>query len=94
METLAADIGNRVYLDIANWHLYLNDAHLHTPLAEKLYPLLSEDRISEAEVRAVLQGFSVAVGGGATELPLLQLMPRPCLQDLIELLEEKHRELF
>ncbi|MGL6338716.1 MAG: DUF3181 family protein, partial [Waterburya sp.] len=30
IEALAAQIGENVYIDIAKWHLYLNDAHLHT----------------------------------------------------------------
>lgn len=38
IEALAAEIGENVYMDIAKWHLYLSDAHLHTVLAEQLYP--------------------------------------------------------
>lgn len=93
IETLGADIGNQIYIEIAKWHLYLNDAHLHQPLAEKLYPLLTEDRLSEAEVRAVLQSLPVIVGGGQREISLLELIPPKGQQDLIELLKEKQREL-
>ncbi|MGB3135231.1 MAG: DUF3181 family protein, partial [Nodosilinea sp.] len=50
IETLAAAIGDKVYLDVAKWHLYLSDAKLHTSLAEKLYPLVTGDKVSEAAV--------------------------------------------
>jgi Protein of unknown function (DUF3181). len=37
IESLAAEIGENVYIDIAKWHLYLSDAHLHTVVAQQLY---------------------------------------------------------
>ena len=36
IESLAAEIGNNVYIDIAKWHLYLREAHLHTVVAERV----------------------------------------------------------
>ena len=47
LEGLAADIGENIYIDIAKWHLYLGVAKLHTTLAEKLLPMVSDDNISE-----------------------------------------------
>jgi hypothetical protein len=41
IEALAAEIGENIYIDVAKWHLYLREAHLHTTLAEQLYPLLT-----------------------------------------------------
>ena len=38
IEQLAAAIGKEVYIDVARWHLYLRDAHLHALLAERLAP--------------------------------------------------------
>ncbi|MDE5094370.1 MAG: DUF3181 family protein, partial [Trichodesmium sp. St11_bin5] len=35
IESLAAEIGDKVYMDITGWHLYLSDAKLHLNLAEK-----------------------------------------------------------
>jgi hypothetical protein len=32
IERFAAEIGEQVYIDVAKWHLYLKDAHLHTAL--------------------------------------------------------------
>ncbi|MBC6424150.1 MAG: DUF3181 family protein [Hormoscilla sp. SP5CHS1] len=45
IESLAAEIGDKVYIDIAKWHLYLNDAHLHAVLAEQFYPLLADNNL-------------------------------------------------
>ena len=93
IEGLAADIGERIYLDIAKWHLYLNDAKLHQPLAEELYGLLEETPLSQDAVQAVLKSFSIPVGGGRNEIPLADLVPLQCQADLLELLEEKQRDL-
>ena len=41
IEDLAAEIGDKVYIDVAKWHLYLKDAKLHTTLAEQVFPLLN-----------------------------------------------------
>ncbi|USR92749.1 DUF3181 family protein [Phormidium yuhuli AB48] len=87
IEKLAAEIADKIYLDVAKWHLYLGDAHLHIPLAERFYPLLEADSLTEAALESVLQEISVPVGGGRRELPLRDLLPRAGQQDLMELLE-------
>lgn len=92
IEALAAEIADKIYIDIAKWHLYLGDAHLHIPLAEQFYPMLEDDNLSEANVQAVLSSTSVAVGGGRKELPLLDLLPMQCQVQLMDLLEEYQRE--
>lgn len=88
IEALAAQIGENVYIDIAKWHLYLNDAHLHTTVAEKAYPLLEDKSISEDAVLSILQDIPVKLGGGATQLTLDKLIPSQCKSDLVELLEK------
>ncbi|VEP12145.1 conserved hypothetical protein [Hyella patelloides LEGE 07179] len=88
IEALAAEIGENIYLDIAKWHLYLSDAHLHTPLAEKLYPLIEDDEISEAAVNKILESTTVQIGGGKKTLPLTDFLPMQCQVNLIDLLEE------
>lgn len=93
IETLAAEIGDVVYLDIAKWHLYLNDARLHTPLAEQLYPILSDDRLSEEAVGEVLRNFLVNVGGGRHQVALLDLLPSQCQTNLLDLLADYQRKL-
>jgi Protein of unknown function (DUF3181) len=87
IERLAATIGEQVYIDISKWHLYLNDAHLHTPLAEKIYPLLVDGELSEQAVLDILTAMPVKVGGGKREIPLLELIPLQCQMDLMDALE-------
>ena len=93
IEALAAKIGESVYIDVAKWHLYLNDAHLHTAVAEKVYPLLEDNSLSEDAVTEILQGISVKLGGGKTELPLNQLLPMQCQMTLLDLLEEYQKDM-
>jgi hypothetical protein len=93
IEALAAEIGENIYIDIAKWHLYLSDAHLHTPLAEQLYPLLTGGNLEEDRVLEVLQGISVKLGGGRREVPLADLLPVQCQVQLMDILEECQRKL-
>lgn len=93
IERLAADLGDLVYLDIAKWHLYLNNAHLHQPLAEKLYPLLRQGKCDPASVRQVLQEIVVPVGGGKRSLTLLELIPDNAIHQLIDRLDDLARDL-
>jgi hypothetical protein len=88
IEALAAEIGENIYIDVAKWHLYLAEAHLHTVLAEQLYPLLEDDSVSEDAVVAILQKIPVKLGGGKKELPLIDLLPMQCQVNLLDLLDE------
>ncbi len=90
IERLAASIAEEVYIDIAKWHLYLNDAHLHTPLAEKFYPLLV-DPIDQKIVTEVLSNIKVEVGGGRREIPLIDLIPTQAQSNLLEVLQKNRR---
>jgi Protein of unknown function (DUF3181) len=93
IEALAAEIGENIYLDVAKWHLYLADAHLHTLLAEQLYPLLTAGSIQAGQVQDILAGIPVKLGGGKREVPLSDLLPMQCQVNLIDLLEEFQRQL-
>ncbi|SRR5579883_1622491 len=93
IEALAGEIGENIYIDVAKWHLYLSDAHLHTVLAEKFYPLLTTSTVSEDDVVRVLQSIPVKLGGGKREVPLSDLLPMQCQVNLIDLLEEFQRNL-
>ena len=93
IENLAAEIGKNVYIDVAKWHLYLADAHLHTLLAERFYPLLQSGTVSEAQVTQVLAAIPVKLGGGRRELPLLDLLPMQGQVALVDILEEFQRNL-
>jgi hypothetical protein len=93
LETLAAEIGEHVYIDVAKWHLFLRDAHLHTVLAEKLYPMLQSGSLDEDQVSQLLAEIPVKLGGGKREVPLLDLMPMQCQVTLMDVLEEFQRNL-
>jgi hypothetical protein len=93
IEALAAEIGENIYIDIAKWHLYLSDAHLHTVVAERVYPLLEDRSLNEDEVLKVLHGIPVKLGGGKLEVPLVELLPMQCQVNLIDLLEEYQKNL-
>lgn len=93
LEKLAAEIGENIYIDIAKWHLYLGVAKLHTPLAEKLLPMVTENNISEDGVVKILQDIPIKLGGGRRTVPLVELLPMQCQVNLIDLLEEYQRSL-
>jgi len=93
IESLAAEIGENVYIDVAKWHLYLSDAHLHTLVAQKAYTLLENDNLSEDNVLAILREIPVKLGGGKIEVPLLNLLPMQSQVHLIDLLEEYQNKI-
>jgi hypothetical protein len=92
IEQLAAAIGKEVYIDVARWHLYLRDAHLHTLLAERLAPQVMAGKVDEDAVTEILQEIPVKVGGGRKELPLADLLPMQSLLNLLDVLEEFSRK--
>ncbi|MCT7976215.1 DUF3181 family protein [Laspinema olomoucense] len=94
IEALAAQIADRVYIDVAKWRLRLDDAHLHTLLAEQLYPLVSTNAaVNESDVSKVLAGINVNLGGGRRQIPLSDLIPTGEQMDLLRILEEFQRDL-
>lgn len=88
IERLAAEIGENIYMDVAKWHLYLSDAHLHTQLAEQIYPLLERGEVAEQDVQQILQKIYVSLGGGKQTISLVNLIPNSGIQDLMKLLQE------
>lgn len=93
IEALAAEIGENVYMDIAKWHLYLSDAHLHTVIAEQVYPMLTSNSLEEDRVVQILQGIPVKIGGGKREIPLIDLLPRQGQVNLMDILEKYQRKM-
>ena len=93
IEALAAEIGENIYMDIAKWHLYLSDAHLHTTVAQKVYPLLENQSVTEEAVLKVLEEIPVQLGGGKKQVSLVDLLPMQCQVTLVDLLEEYQRKL-
>lgn len=92
IESLAAEIGNNVYIDIAKWHLYLREAHLHTVVAERVYPMLEDNSLSENKVLQILADIPVKIGG-KRDLPLADLIPTASQVNLMDILEEFQRNM-
>lgn len=93
VEALASEIGKNVYIDVAKWHLYLGDAHLSKPLAEQLYPMLEDGLPAEDQVLSLLRSLPVKLGGGKHEVPLVDLLPVQAQIQLMDTLEEFHKQL-
>lgn len=93
VEALAAEIGENIYMDIAKWHLYLGDAKLHTVLADRFYPMLTEGSVAEDDVLKVLQDIPIKLGGGRKTVSLAEMLPMQCQVNLLDLLEEYQRKL-
>ncbi len=93
IEAFAADIGKNVYIDVAKWHLYLNDAHLHTLVAERLYPMMEKGSVSQSQAIDVLKAIPVKLGGGQCEVPLSDLVPKTCQTALMDVIEDYQRRI-
>jgi len=78
-------LADRLYLQVAGWHLYLGDAGLAQELAIECAARL--DQGSGVCARQSLEAVQVPIGGGATRLPLARLVPAGQLRDLEEILE-------
>ncbi|MFM7285769.1 MAG: DUF3181 family protein [Cyanobium sp.] len=85
LHDLEVALADRLYLQIAGWHLYLGDAGLAQPLAIECAARLDQGRAVCA--RQALEAVQVPIGGGATRLPLARLVPAGQLRDLEEVLE-------
>ncbi len=92
IEQLAAEIGDKIYIDVAKWKLYLKDAKIHTTVAEQVFPLfdsgLTGDKLTE-----VLNGILVDLGGGRQKMPLINLIPVTAQATLMDILQEFARDL-
>ena len=82
---LSRAIADRLYVQVAGWHLYLGDAGLAEPLAIECAGRLGEGAAVAA--RQALESLQVPIAGGSTRLPLARLVPSSQLRDLEELLE-------
>ncbi|MGC6482533.1 MAG: DUF3181 family protein [Synechococcus sp.] len=89
LRDLSAAISDRLYLQVAGWHLYLGDAGLAESLAIECSARI--DQGAAIAARQALEALQVPLGGGSTKLPLARLIPAVQLRDLEEILEEHCR---
>ena len=86
IEQLQNALAERLYLQVAGWHLYLGDAGLAQALAIECAARL--DQGPAVCARQALEAVQVPIGGGATRLPLARLVPPGQLRDLEDLLQD------
>jgi hypothetical protein len=92
IEDLAAEIGDKVYIDVAKWHLYLKDAKLHTLLAERVFPLLNHG-LNGDKLTEILTNISIDLGGGRQKTSLLNLIPVTAQARLMDVLQDYERDM-
>ncbi|MEA5391320.1 DUF3181 family protein [Cyanobium gracile UHCC 0139] len=85
LEELTRAIADRLYVQVAGWHLYLGDAGLAQTLAIECAARLEQG--AEVCARQALEAVQVPIGGGATRLPLARLVPAGQLRDLEDVLQ-------
>ena len=85
LHDLEVALADRLYLQIAGWHLYLGDAGLAQSLAIECAARL--DQGAAIAARQSLEAVQVPIGGGSTRLPLARLIPAGQLRDLEDVLE-------
>ncbi len=84
LQDLQISIGDRIYIQVANWHLYLRDAALAEPLAIECNANL--DLGANVAARKALENVQVSLGGGNARLPLARLIPSGQIFDLEDIL--------
>ena len=89
LRDLTTAISDRLFIQVAGWHLYLGDAGLAEPLAIECSARL--DQGANVAARQALEALQVPLGGGSTKLPLARLIPPVQLRDLEEILEQHCR---
>jgi len=89
LKELELALADRLYLQVAGWHLYLGDAGLAQTLAIECAARL--DQGAAVCARQALEAVLVPVGGGATRLPLARLVPASQLNDLEDVLRDVDR---
>jgi hypothetical protein len=85
LDELSRSIADRLYIQVAGWHLYLGDAGLAQILAIECAARL--DQGAAVCARQALEAVQVPIGGGATRLPLARLVPAGQLRDLEDVLQ-------
>lgn len=85
LKNLEASLADRIYMQIAGWHLYLGDAGLAETLAIECSARV--DQGADVAARQSLEAVQVSLAGGSTRLPLARLVPAGQLFDMEEILE-------
>jgi hypothetical protein len=85
IEELTRALADRLYIQVAGWHLYLGDAGLAETVALECAARI--DQGAGICARQALEAVQVPIGGGSGRLPLARLIPPGQLRDLEDVLE-------
>jgi hypothetical protein len=85
LRELEVALADRLFLQVAGWHLYLGDAGLAQTLAIECASRL--DQGAGVAARQALEAVQVPIGAGSLRLPLARLVPAGQLRDLEDVLE-------
>ena len=85
LRDLQVAIGDRLFIQVASWNLYLGDAGLAEHLAIECNANL--DQGASVAARKALEAVQVSLAGGSTRLPLARLIPSGQIFDLEEILD-------
>ncbi len=84
LRELEVGIADRIYIQVAKWHLYLGDAGLAKELALECNSKLHQGAGKAA--RQAVEAVQVPLGNGSNQLPLSQLITPSQINDLEEIL--------
>ena len=90
--------GHDVYIDVSGWHLFLREVkaakglNLAQALAQQFGQDISSQKYSSSTLEQVLQKVPVKLGGGKAQLPLSDLLPSACMQDLERILADFEKD--
>ncbi len=85
LRELEVSIGDRLYIQVASWHLYLRDAGIAKNLAIECVANLEQG--ASVAARKGLESVQVQLGGGSARLPLARLIPSGQIFDLEDILD-------
>ncbi|KAL0055077.1 hypothetical protein WJX82_006711 [Trebouxia sp. C0006] len=97
-EDLSYKIGHDVYIDVSGWHLFLREVkaakglNLAQALAQQFGQDISSKKYNKSTFEEVLKKVPIKLGGGKAQLPLMDLLPSGCVQDLEGILEDFERD--
>lgn len=97
-EDLSYKIGHDVYIDVSGWHLFLREVkaakglNLAQALAQQFGQDISSKKYNKSTFKEVLEKVPIKLGGGKAKLPLMDLLPSGCVQDLERILEDFERD--
>ena len=85
LRDLQISIGDRLFIQVSSWHLYLRDAGLAETLAIECAANL--DLGASVAARKALEAVQVPLAGGITRLPLARLIPSGQIFELEDILD-------